>query len=141
MPRYLVLMIVIAVVTMVIEAMVVQNANRHLSGMGYGTDTREKTGSLNLIVLIVEVVLAILSVVLGAPRWVKPAGIVFAIVWLAVYLYMSIRFYHEVYAPLTKSNYLRMSFPRYLFEDMMGMKTGLYALSMVAVIANWLLMA
>jgi hypothetical protein len=34
-----------------------------------------------------------------------------------------------------------VSFPRYLFEDMMGKKFGLYSLSMVAVIATWLLAA
>lgn len=141
MPRYLVMMIIVAVATMVIEVLVVQNANRELSSVGYGTDTREKAGSLNLIVLIAEVALAVLSTVLGGPNWVKLVGVGFAVIWLAIYLYLMIRFYLHVYAPLSRDGYLSMSFPRYLFEDMMGKKFGLYSLSMIAVIATWLLVA
>lgn len=141
MPRYLILMVVIAVVSMVIEMLVVQNANSQLSHMGLGPDTREKAGSLNLFVLIVEVVLAIVSAVFGAPTWVKVVGIAFAVIWAAIYLYLLVRFYNNVYASLSRDNYLRMSFPSYLFGDMMGKKMGLYALSMIAVIANWLVFA
>lgn len=135
------MMIIVAVATMVLEVLVVQNANRELSGTVHGTAVREKIGSLNLVVLVIEVALAVLSAVLGGPKWCKLVGVGFAIIWLLIYPYLMISFYLRLYAALSKDNFLRVSFPRYLFEDMMGKKFGLYSLSMVAVIATWLLTA
>lgn len=134
------MMIIVAVATMVLEVLVVQNANRELSGMVHGTAVREKIGSLNLVVLVIEVA-AVLSAVLGGPKWCKLVGVGFAIIWLLVYPYLMINFYLRLYASLSKNSFLRVSFPRYLFEDMMGKKFGLYSLSMVVVIATWLLAA
>lgn len=141
MPRSLVLMIIIAVVSMVIEMLVVQRSNQQMSQLGLGSDTREKSGTLNLFVLVVEVVLAVVSAIFGAPGWVKVVGIGFAAIWAAIYVYLLLSFYHNVYGSLSKDNFMRVSFPRYLFEDMMGKKMGLYTLSMIAVIANWLVVA